>query len=42
MGALESGAMLYAAGLIEHEWGNYVMPSAMVRYHVEEVAQSGW
>merc|ERR1740117_87139 len=39
MGALESGAMVYAKGLISHHWRNYVRYDGMINYRAEEVAQ---
>eukprot|EP01049_Picozoa_sp_SAG25_P010596 SAG25_NODE_1175_length_3692_cov_3.215419_2_plen_448_part_00 len=39
MGALESGAMPYAKGLIDHQWMNYVRDDGLIRYRAEELAQ---
>ena len=39
--ALEVGAMRYAAGLIDHQWANFVRYDGMINYRAEEVAQSG-
>eukprot|EP01051_Picozoa_sp_SAG22_P006147 SAG22_NODE_392_length_11210_cov_3.879669_8_plen_1389_part_00 len=39
MGALETGAMPYAKGLIDHQWMNYVRYDGMINYRAEEVAQ---
>ena len=39
MGALESGAMPYAKGLIDQQWSNYVRDDGLVNYRAEELAQ---
>ena len=40
MGALESGAMPYAKGLIDHQWMNTVRYDGLINYRAEELAQS--
>ena len=40
MAALEMGMLLYAQGLVDHQWANFVRYDGMINYRAEEVAQS--